>query len=95
MIERMSAWRKSIMAGWLLAGLAWGQLTEDPATWLRVQGNLTADARPADLMAVLQASGLALRSAALAGKPRNEASALVAASQRMLKQGNALSKDSP
>lgn len=76
------------MAGWLLAGLAWGQLTEDPTTWLRAQGNLTGDARPADLMAVLQASALALRSAALAGKPRNEASTLVAASQRMLKQGN-------
>jgi poly(3-hydroxybutyrate) depolymerase len=88
MIERMSAWRRAIVAGWLLAGLAWGQLTEDPATWMRAQGNLTADARPADLMAVLQASGLALRSAALAGKPRNEASALVATTQRLLKQGN-------
>lgn len=88
MIERMPRWRSAALAGLLLAGLAPAQLTEDPATWTRAQGLVVADVRIGDLMAVMQASSVALRAAAAAGAPRHEAATLAATAPKLLQAQN-------
>lgn len=88
MIEPMFVWLRVSAAVCALAGLAWGQLSEKPETWLRGDGQVAADARPGDLMAVAQAGGIALRAAAAAGTPRREAAGLAAAFPRLLQAQN-------
>jgi pimeloyl-ACP methyl ester carboxylesterase len=88
MIEPMSVWQRVLAAGFALAGLAWGQLTEKPETWLQGDGQVAADARPGDLMAVAQAGSIALRAAAAAGTPRREAAGLTAAFPKLLQAQN-------
>lgn len=70
------------------AAPGWGQLTEDPATWLKADGVVTAEARVTDLMAAMQAANLGLRAAAEAGTPRKEASGLAATLPKLLQARN-------
>lgn len=88
MIGRMRATRMVMALLCAAAMPAAAQLTEDPATWLRADGQVVMDARVTDLMATLQAANLSLRTAAAAGTPRRDAAALAAASPRMLQSRN-------